>query len=75
MLTMPILRAVSSAKQVNMRENYQHEMAIATTPKILKKVYKPMYMPTSLLTSISLASDHHLSHTAVVLNILVSLWI
>jgi hypothetical protein len=47
-------------------------MAIATTPKIQKKVYQPMYMPTSLLASISLASDHQLSHTAVDLNILVS---
>ena len=72
MLTMPILRTVSSAQQGNVRENYQHEIAIATTPKMLKKVYKPMYMLTSLLASISLASDHHLSHTAVVLGILVS---
>lgn len=52
-----------------MGEIYQHETAMATTPKIPKKAYNPMYRPTLLLASISLASDHHLSHTAVVIDI------
>jgi hypothetical protein len=69
---MPTLAVVSSAERVEMREIYQHEIAIATTPKTQKKAYRPMYIPTSLLVSIVLAADHHLSHTAVVFQLVSS---
>jgi hypothetical protein len=65
-LMMPTLIAVSSAKQVDMRENYRIEMVIAATPGRQKKAYTPKYIPTFLFGSLSLASDHQSSQTAIV---------
>ena len=71
-LMMPILKAVSSAKHIKMREHYQHEIPMATTPKRPKKVYQPIYHPKVLLARFSGTSDHQSTHIAVVLDVLVS---
>jgi hypothetical protein len=66
MLIRPILRAVSSVVHADLGYNYQHEVAIAATPKIDKKAYTPIYMAMCAFTSVSLASAHQSIHTAVV---------